>query len=171
MTLKPLDIFLYKGRGFTSWLIQTLTQSPYNHVAVVVDPDMNLVVESNTGHQSGVRAVDVRRIPMKEVDIYRLKPQYAANKDKVVSYLVGALGSRYDFWGVIWLGLLKIISILTFTGARFHNDFQERRDYFCSELVWEAFAADGLDLVPQTGGSDVTSPGDIAESPMLDKIA
>ena len=54
--------------------------------------------------------------------------------------------------------------------APLHNEFQKKKDYFCSELVWEAFATDGMDLVPQNGASEITSPGDIARSPLLEKL-
>lgn len=166
---QPLDIVLYRGTGFTSWLIQALTKSRYNHVAVVVGPELHLGIESNVGHQSGVRAFDLRRIDRSSVDVYRLKPEYSVDRDAVVSYLVGHLGSGYDYWGVIYLGILKILSLLSLGRFRPYNAFQIKKDYFCSELCWEAFATDGMDLTPQTGSSDVTSPGDIAESPMLYK--
>ena len=55
-------------------------------------------------------------------------------------------------------------------GAPLHNGWQKKRDYFCSELVWEAFAADKIDLVPQNGASEITSPGDIAKSEWLEKV-
>jgi len=53
--LTPCDILRYKGTGFTSHLIQWGTKSPYSQVAVVVEPRIFLAIESNTGHQSGVR--------------------------------------------------------------------------------------------------------------------
>lgn len=40
--LEPLDILLYKGKGFTSWLIEFGTSSDYSHVALVVDPGLSL---------------------------------------------------------------------------------------------------------------------------------
>ncbi len=169
--LKPLDILLYKGTGFTSWVIEWLSKSPYSHIALVVNPGMNLGIESNTGHQAGVRAFDLRRIAVEQVDVFRLKPQYSVDQETVISYLVGHLGVGYDYWGVICLGLLKIFSLLSFTLFRPHNSFQRNKDYFCSELVWEAFASDGLDLVPQTGAADITSPGDIAKSEVVDKVS
>ena len=60
--LRTCDILLYKGTDFASKLIQWGTNSLYNHVAVVVDPAMNLSIESNTGHQSGVRALDLQKL-------------------------------------------------------------------------------------------------------------
>ena len=167
---QTFDILLYRGKGFTSWVIQRLSSSQYSHVAVVVDPSMNLGIESNTGHQAGVRAFDLRKLDASAVDAFRLKPQYAVDPDRVISYLVGHLGAQYDFFGVVFLGILKLLSLLTFTIWKPHNWWQIKKDYFCSELVWEAFAADAIDLTPQTGASDITSPGDIANSPLLVKV-
>lgn len=169
-SLKSCDILLYKGKGFTSWLIQVFTGSDYNHVAVVVDPRLFLAIESNTGHQSGVRALDLRQLNFKEIDIFRVKSTDAYDRAEAVSYLVGRLGSHYDWAGVIWLGLLKTLSLLTFITWKPFNYFQKQKDYFCSELVYEAFAKAGLDIVPQVDAADITSPGDIAESPLIEKL-
>lgn len=169
-SLKPYDILLYKGKSFTSWLITVLTTSPYCHVAIVVDPQMHLGIESNTGHQSGVRAFDLRKLDKISVDVFRIKSQYPFDGKKVASYLVNCLGARYDFLGVFFLGLLKLLSLLTLGSLKFHNEFQRQKDYFCSELCYDAFMAGGLDLVPQIGEADITSPCDIAESPLVEKI-
>lgn len=171
--LQPLDILLYKGKGFTSWLIEVGTSSPYSHVSVVVDPESHIGIESNTGHQSGVRGFDLRKLGEEGIDVYRLKPKFLQKIDgkKVNSFLVGHLEAGYDWGGVIGLGLLKLLSLLTFGLTRkWHNDFQERKDYFCSELCYAAFDSGGADIVPQVASSDVTSPGDISRSPVLDKV-
>ena len=169
--LLPCDILLYKGSSFTSRLIEWGTASVYSHVAVVTDQKINLAIESNTGHQSGVRAVDLRKLDEKVVDVYRAKKEFPFDSAKVISHLVDRLGSPFDWIGVTGLGLLKVASSLTgFKLLRGYNEFQKDRDYFCSELTYEAFAAGGLDIVPQVGASDITSPGDIASSPRIEKI-
>ncbi len=171
--LRPLDILLYKERGFTNWLIQVGTSSPYSHVAVVVDPEMHLGIESNTGHQSGVRAFDLRKLQKRQVDVYRIRPVDLAkvHRQKVISSLVGRLGAGYDLRGVIGLGLLKVISLLTCgLTKKWHNNFQEKKDYFCSELCYVAFESGGVDIVPQIDDAAVTSPGDISKSPLLEKV-
>jgi len=169
--LKAYDILLYKGEGFTSKLIEWGTGSPYSHVAVVADPEMHLGIESNTGHQSGVRAMDLRKASDSEVDIFRVKPEFPFDGKEVISFLVGCLGAKYDFWGVAGLTGLKILSFFTgFKKLTHYNAFQKDRDYFCSELVYQAFHAGGLDIVPQVNEADITSPGDIAESSRLLKV-
>jgi len=80
--LRRCDILLYKGSGFTSRLIQWGTKSPYSHVAVVVEPKICLGIESNTGHQSGVRAVDLRRLEDERLDMFRVKTEFAFDGDR-----------------------------------------------------------------------------------------
>ncbi len=163
--LKTCDILLYRNASFSSKLIQWGTKSPYSHVGVVADPAIFLSIEANTGHQSGVRAVDLRQADEDKVDVYRVKEEFAYDSGKVVSCLVAHLGAPFDFWGVIALGVLKVASFMTgFKLFKGYNKFQKDRDYFCSELVYEAFQAGGLDIVPEVDSADITSPGDIAES-------
>ena len=163
--LRSCDILLYKGSDWVSRLIEWKTQSLYSHVSVVVVPEMNLAIESNTGSQSGVRALDLRKLKIGEVDIFRVKPEHRFDPGQVISYLVGHLGASYDYWGVAWLGILKVV------GAKEKsNQFQKDRDYFCSELCFEAFSAGGLDIVPQVGEADITSPGDISRSERIEPV-
>ena len=169
--LRSCDILLYKGKGFRSWLIQWGTKSPYNHVAVMVSPEMNLGVESNTGHQSGVQAFDVKQFKAGEIDVFRVKSRYPFNKSTVISYLVAHLGAKFDWIGVSALGLMKFLSFFTaFKAFTWHNEFQRKKDYFCSELVYEAFKAGNLDIVPEIDEAAVTSPADISKSSVVEKI-
>ncbi len=168
--LNPYDILLYKGTGFTSWLVEVGTGSQYSHVAAVVDPIMHLGIESNTGHKAGVRTFNLRKLHSREVDVFRVKPEFHFDGAKVVSFLEDHLGAKYDWTGVISLAGLKVLSFLTLGFVKLHNDFQIKKDYFCSELVWDAFNYAGLDIVPQIGDAEITSPGDIAASQLLQKI-
>lgn len=163
--LQRCDILLYKGESPTSRLIRWRTKSPYSHVAVVVAPEIYLGIESNTGHQSGVRAFDLRKLDSQSVDVFRLKSEWRVAQEKVISFLVAHLGAPYDWGGVGWLAVLKLFGLRSQA-----NRFQKEKDYFCSELVYEAFQEGGLDIVPQVDQADITSPGDIAQSSRLEKI-
>jgi uncharacterized protein YycO len=82
------------------------------------------------------------------------------------------LNRRYDYFGVLFLGLLKLITKAGLPLKDKANRWQIERDYFCSELCYEAFQiGGGLDIVPQVDEADVTSPGDIAESEIIEKVA
>ena len=162
------DILLFKGEDGISRLIQWGTNSKYSHVAVCVSPEMSLAVESITG--GGVRARDIGQIKS-EYDIYRVKEGYSYDLAKTVSFLVSRLNRRYDYLGVIFLGLLKLLSRLGLPLKGAANKWQKDRDYFCSELCYEAFYhGGGFDIVPNVPDADVTSPGDIAKSPVVEMV-
>ena len=163
-SLRAGDILLFKYGGLISKLIKWGTSSIYSHCAVCVDPDKNLLIEA----QGRVRAEDIRR--MTEYDTYRVKSEYEYNLNDVVSFLVDKLNRKYDYLGVVYLGLLKLLSRLKFPLKNKANKWQKEHDYFCSELTYNAFLAGGLDIVPQVKKGEITSPGDIAKSEITEKV-
>jgi len=165
--MKAGDILLFKGEDGISKLISWGTGSEYSHVAVCVSPEMNLAIEAMT--RGGVRARDIRNIKT-EYDVYQVKEGHPYDLEKAISYLVGKLNLKYDYMGVIFLGILKLLSKIGIPIKEFANKWQRNRDYFCSELCYEAFSlGGGLDIVPQVSEADITSPGDIAKSDVLKK--
>jgi len=145
------------------------TKSPYCHVAICVSPEMNLAIEANTC--GGVRAIDLRNVK-RDVDIYRIKPESQFKLNGVISFLVSQLNNKYDFLGVLFLGLLKLLAIIGRPLKNTANKWQKNRDYFCSELCHKAFLTGGeLDIVPSIEASDIVSPGDIAKSAIVELIA
>lgn len=83
------------------------TNSKYAHVAVCVSPEMHLAIEAMT--KGGVRARDTRQIKQ-DYDVYRVKEKAGLDLDGTISYLVSKLNSRYDYLGVAFLGLLKLLA-------------------------------------------------------------
>lgn len=162
------DILLFKGEKGIAWLVAWGTNSRYAHVAVCVSAKMNLAVEAIT--RGGVRVIDIRKIKQ-PYDLYRVKEDYIYDLNGVISYLVDRLNSKYDYKGVIFLGLLKLLTRVGWPLKNIVNRWQEQRDYFCSELCYEAFwFGGGLDIVPNTAEADITSPGDIAKSPVVKQV-
>jgi len=161
--MKAGDILLFrKGVHFWESVIAWGTNSKYCHVAVCVSPEMNLAIEAMGG--SGVRARDIRCIP-NDYDIYRVHKAYNYDLNSTISYLVSKLNLHYDYLGVIFLGILKTLSKCNDNIKKVTNKMQKDNDYFCSELVYEAFQiGGGLDIVPNVSAADVTSPADIANS-------
>lgn len=168
--MNPGDILLFKAsdEDLIAKLIAWGTESEYSHVAVCVSSGMALSIESMAW--KGVRAIDIRKIKQ-QYDVYMVKEGNTYNLDGMVSFLVDKLGSGYDYLGVIWLGILKLFVKFGAVKKETTDRFQIARDYFCSELCYEAFyKGGGLDIVPQVDSSDVTSPGDIAKSPVIGKV-
>ena len=167
--MKTGDILLFKGEKGLSRLVAWGTNSKYSHVAVCVSPSMNLAIEAIT--RGGVRARDIRQIKEQEYDVYRIKENYAYDHTKTISYLVSKLNSKYDYFGVIFLGILKFLAKIGIPLKATANKWQKTRDYFCSELCYEAFLkGGGLDIVPKSDKADITSPGDIAKSVVIEAV-
>ena len=167
--MKPGDILLFKGEDSISRLIAWGTGSKYTHVAVCVSHEMNLIIEAMT--RGGVRARDIRKIAEK-YDVYRIKQGSGYELDGTISYLVSKLNNSYDYFGVIFLGLLKLLAKIGLPLKDAANKWQKDRDYFCSELCYEAFYLGGrLDIVPEVPEADITSPGDIAKSPIVEFVS
>jgi hypothetical protein len=164
--MKTGDILLFKGASGMSRIIAWGTESEYSHVAVCVSPEMGLAIEAMAW--KGIRGIDIRKIKG-ECDHYRVKEGHSYNKDDMLSYLVDKLNSRYDYWGVIFLGIIKIFAKIGRPLKNTANKWQKDRDYFCSELCYEAFRHGGLDIVPDIPAADITSPGDIAKSRVVER--
>ena len=170
------DILLCKGTDLIARLIKWGTGSVYSHVAVVASAQLALVVEAiPTG---GVRAIYYKNLKTPH-DIYRVRDGYPFNQAGVVSYLITTLARKYDTWGVLKLGFklglrrLRLIKLLglKLIGHKAADDLQKDEDYFCSELCYKAFYfGGGLDIVPQIGDAETTSPGDIAESKIIEEM-
>ena len=166
--MKAGDIILFKAeKDLISILIAWGTNSKYSHVAVCVSPDLDLAIEAIT--RGGVRARSVRKI-VSNYDVYRVKEQYSYDQNKMVAYLIMQLNNKYDYLGVFYLGILKLISKIFKQVKNIANKWQKDRDYFCSELCYEAFNFAGLDIVPEVGGADITSPGDISKSGIIERV-
>ena len=170
------DILLCKGKGIVPALIKWGTESIYSHVAVIASAKLGLVIEAVP--QGGVRAISIENYTT-PYDLYRVKDPSSYNLSEVVAYLVRMLARKYDFLSTIKLGLklflrnagLIRLAVHKLAGQKKVADqFQKDQDYFCSELCYRAFQAGGLDIVPQIGDGETTSPGDIAHSPLISMV-
>ncbi len=173
---KDGDILLCKGSGIVPSLIKWGTESVYSHVSVIASAQLGLIIEAIP--EGGVRAISVKNYKT-PYDIYRVKSNHQFNLIGVISYLIKMLARKYDY--PIKLAaklimrkfqLLKLFGLKLFGNKNAADQLQENNDFFCSELCYDAFfVGGGLDIVPQIGDAEVTSPSDIAESPVLERIS
>ena len=172
------DILLCKSNGLVPSLIKWGTGSVYSHVSVVASSKLGIIIEAVP--EGGVRAIAVVNYKT-PYDVYRVKTEIKLNLTGVISYLIKMLARKYDLVSTIKLGWkmglrkLRLVKLfgLKVTGNKDAADrLQEDQDFFCSELVYEAFfVGGGVDIVPQTGDAETTSPGDIAKSPIIQRIS
>lgn len=155
-------------KDFLSKIIAWGTSSQYSHVAVCVSPEVGYIIDART--RGGVARRSVAEVAG-EFDLYRVKEEYKYDLVATIIYLKSKLSSRYDYLGVIFLGLLKLLAKMRLPLKNAANALQKKKDYFCSELAYEAFNdGGGLDIVPDVPEADITSPGDIARSRIVEKV-
>ncbi|MBI1977496.1 MAG: hypothetical protein HYS55_01955 [Candidatus Omnitrophica bacterium] len=169
------DILLCKSNGLIPKLIKWGTESVYSHVAVIASAKLGLIIEAIP--EGGVRAISVQNYKT-PFDVYRIKSAVQFNTSGVISYLIKMLARKYDYplrlaWKMALrkFRLLKLFGLKVMKKKEAADQLQEDQDYFCSELVYQAFfIGGGVDIVPQIGDAETTSPGDIAKSSVVEKV-
>ena len=174
--LQDGDILLCKSNGVVPSLIKWGTGSIYSHVSVVASSKLGIIIEAVP--EGGVRAIAIVNYKT-PYDIYRVKPGIQFKLAGVIAYLIKMLARKYDLVSTVKLGwkmglrklrLFKLFGLKVTGNKKAADQLQEDQDFFCSELVYEAFyVGGGVDIVPQTDDAETTSPGDIARSPILQK--
>ena len=141
-------ILLFRGQGWISRAIRWQTNGDYSHAAIQL-PDGQII---EAWHKpSGVR-IRPRMTNWNNVEAYEVEGMTSDQWDDAVDFLRDQLGKRYDFGGVA--------RFLT----RWRKDQDER--WFCSELVFAAMKAAGVDLLDRVKASQV-SPVVLSFSPLL----
>jgi len=162
--VKECDILLFPPSNWIGRIIAWSTDSAFCHVAVCVSKQLGLMVEAQAGL---VRSIKLSDLPANYA-LFRVRKEYPYEAYGVISYLLKSLNARYDYTGVLYLGLLKVLAKVGFNTRGMANRLQKDKDYFCSELCYLAFLeGGGLDIVPEVPSGDIVSPGDIARSSVL----
>lgn len=145
-----MRIALFKGKSLISSLIKWQSRSAYSHAAIV--DDFGHVWESREG--KGVQWMEsVSASDACPVDLFYVAttPEQDA---QILSFLKAQEGKPYD-----WTMVLRFIS-------RRQASREQAGKWFCSELVFAAFQAAGVQLLQRVEPWAV-SPGLLALSPML----
>jgi len=162
------DVLMYRGRSLESRLICLLTRSRYSHAGLAVWWNDRLVVMEAVGKgvmvtplSSNVRHYDGR------VEWFTSRediPQ--GDRMLLVAYAQRELGKEYATWRAILLG----VRILFNRRVEERDRLRREQKLFCSYYVAQAYNAINRDL--KRGFSDrFMSPGDIAASPQLRRVA
>lgn len=144
-----LRIGLHRSDGLMSKLIKWQTRSQYSH-ASLVEPD-GTVLESIQG-KGVVRGRNVRYVK-EQVDLFEVVA-VASMHEKAHAFALAQLGKGYD-----WTMVARFLS------RRSANRASSGK-WFCSELVFAAFAQAGLPLLRDTEAWEV-SPELLSKSPYL----
>jgi hypothetical protein len=148
---RRIKILLFHGRGVLSALIRWQTRSEYSHAAIMLDDGR--IIEAWQG--AGVRALARLKRGTQGIDAFEITAPF--NLAAVLGFLDAVLA---DNDGYDYLGVLRFVS---------RRRTKDNRKWFCSELVFAAIQAGGLNLFERTQAWEV-SPGLLARSPLLRQV-
>jgi hypothetical protein len=152
MELKRFDLLFVRGQSPLARLIEHVTDSPYSHVAIVLDEDH--IVE--TDWRFPLRR-NHNNYPTWLVDVYRYCGEFDGWQIEAMdAFIQEHIGTPYDFWQTITNGMYLL------TGLPI-RDAPNRMN--CSETVDRMFATAGIDLCPGVNGQ--VTPANLARSGLL----
>jgi hypothetical protein len=155
MDIKTGDIILVKGKGFVSDIIEDVEHSKYSHTAIYIN--RNIIIEAQ-----GFEVTNYANISKYkgQADAYRYQELVDTQRIIITKYLNRQIGTKYNWWLLVWeLLRYKLHILLPFKGE-FHC-------HICSTLAVDAYRNIGIFLCP---GIKYPSPGDIGKSKLLKKI-
>ena len=145
-------IALYKGTSPTSRVIEFVNWSPFSHAAWGDETD-GLVVEAWEGRVRRATGFLDNHRDATPVVFFRV-PMANVQRMQVRKFMLAQVGKPYDFPGILHFA----------TRLSEHGEAQDR--WFCSELVFAAHAAAGVNLLARIDAWKVY-PGMISYSPIL----
>ncbi|MFE1631035.1 hypothetical protein ACFLFF_30335 [Brevibacillus reuszeri] len=156
MELRRFDLLFVRGRSPLAKLIQWATDSPYSHVAIVLDTyhiaetDWRFPLQWNHNNY-----------PFPHYDIYRYKHAFEQwQVEAMTEFIQDHIGTPYDFWQSVTNGLYLLTGIPI-------RDAPDRMN--CSETVDRMFYAAGIQLTARDLGK--VTPADLVQSRHLKKVS
>lgn len=159
-TLRDGTVLLFRGRGIFARLIGAAGRAPWSHAALLAWWGHRLmVVEAREG--AGVRAIPLSAVLREghDVEAFAVSGADESNAAVAVSEAVSWLSSRYGWRTILRIGVSRLLVPLAWLPgvgalrARWGRPLRDSRGLptsglICSELVARAWAAGGIELVP-----------------------
>ena len=149
--MSTLRVCLHHSGGWIARAIRWQTRSYWNHASVLVG---NTLVEALPGPGVSARRTLADAQRTEDVRVFTIPHLTDEGAAKVVAFLDAQLGKPYD--------KTMIIRFVT----RQQANRRQRGQWFCSELVFAALQAGGVNLLSRIEPWAV-SPGTLALSPRL----
>lgn len=159
------DVFMYRGKGIQSTIIQWVTRSPYSHAGISAWWNERLMVMEAKGNGVVVSPFS-RSVGQYHGDVEWFgSAQEISEEDrlKMVIFAQAELGKTYGRWKAILLGLQTLFQRNPDKRDRLKN----QKKLFCSEYIAQIYNSIGLDLKKKTS-DQFMKPADIANSPLLE---
>jgi uncharacterized protein YycO len=149
------DILLKHGFGPLSLAIETVSHSLFSHVAIIVDPEKELLIEADGFRDVGFK--DMKDY-IGECLIVRVADLSNFQCEQLIDFLHTQIGKPYDY--------VAILEEFERYFLGFVPTEHDERKYICSTLVSRAFHHIGITLTDVP----LPSPNDIAQSKRITPI-
>ncbi len=179
-TLRKGDVLLVEGDQRVSQVIRYLTQSSWSHCALYVGDELlngdpqraaalrerfgddaaHLLIEAEAG--AGVVAAPLSKYQRYNIRICRPQSLHREDVDRVLAYVIGHLGRRYDVRHLVELARFFFpVSIVPQRWRRAALTFGSRagRAVICSSMIAEAFTRVGYPILPEVTLADSNGNG------------
>lgn len=138
-TLKKGDVISFRARTLIGKTIGLFTNSDFSHTAAYIGNGK--YVHSN---QKGVHLSPVSELNIEDIVVLRHKKARNKQLNKAIDWMVGEVGKKYDFLGLVGIGLHIL-------GLKKGNPWDHKNRYWCSELVADGYLNAGIYLpIPDT---------------------
>lgn len=146
MILLKGDIVCKHGSGLLSLGIETITHSTVSHVALVADPEKELLIEAEGFRVIGYKSLEEYK---GSCTIIRVPTLTDEQRNDIVAYAHQQFGKQYDYFDIF-----KQLERYVFGYA---PDPEDGRLFICSTLIDMAYKSVGVTLTDQP----LASPDDV----------
>ncbi len=166
----PGDVLLIEGRSRVSYMVKSITQSPWSHAILYIgrlqdindihlqntisqwcpsSPSSQLIIESELGY--GTIVSELSKYQYDHIRILRPQGLSVDDTQKIIAYATSRLGANYSLRNVIDLARLMVpwsIAPRKLGSYIFeHSDSQPLED-ICSSMIAEAFQSIQFPILP-----------------------
>ena len=165
--IKNGDILMYKGRSFSSRVIQFVTRSKYSHAGLAAWWKDRLMVLEAVGHGVIVTRLSANVAHYNgDVELFTAIEEIPEpEREQMVHFAQEELGKEYARWKAILLG----IRLLFVREKNTRDTLKREKRLFCSHYVAQVYNEIRRDL-KKNKSDRFMSPGDVANSPMLRRV-
>jgi len=160
------NLILVRHYNLMSSLIRKITKSEFNHIGIFVDEEN--IVEVKFGGVAKTSFLDFEMAKAEnklDYAIYKIKDITEEQINIMTTFANTEIGAKYDFAQFISIGLMLL------TGCtRRIEPFDNSNRWICSELISDGAYFAGIEFYENID-PDNMSPGDIAKSPIVERVA
>lgn len=142
---------LVRTKGFSSWLIRTVTRSTINHTITYIGNGEVISCET-----TGVTVLPVGAFPNA---VWSHFPLELGQILDILNFSHAQLGKPYDKLMFVWCGVARLLKVRN-TPAWILRRLASQRAWICSQLCDSAFQAAGIHLFEDHRAQGAVVPGD-----------